>query len=382
MNLLMLSGDPTPARRDEGPFFEMLRRFSAYWDRIDVIVPPARGAEARTVHGNVFFHPSPWPKVAQPLFIWHKGRRLLAERSYDLIASHDFGLFYNGLGARLLTWRTGVPVVSEIHHVEGYPRAVTRRERVYRALARRYIPWAARWVAAFRVVNAVEMPGLLRELGVSPERILVLPSLYIDFDVFRPLSGVERDLDLLFVGRLAPNKGLFTVLDALALVRRTHPRARLAIRGSGPLRPALEQYIAAQMPGDAVQFLPRQPTPEAVATLYNRAKMLVCASTAEGGPRVTVEAMACGTPVITTPVGVMAELVRDGENGMQFHWDAGELAGAIRLLLDDPARRESLGAAGRATVQDFAADRVIARYARGYHDLIQRLKETRHPCAY
>jgi glycosyltransferase involved in cell wall biosynthesis len=101
--------------------------------------------------------------------------------------------------------------------------------------------------------------------------------------------------------------------------------------------------------------------------------MLICASTAEGGPRVTVEAMACGVPVISTPVGVMRELITDGENGLLFRWQADELAAHMRRLLDDDALRLRLAENGRASVQGFQADAVIERYARGYQDLITRL---------
>src|SRR5207248_3183150 len=86
-----------------------------------------------------------------------------------------------------------------------------------------------------------------------------------------------------------------------------------------------------------VTIIPRLDSAEAVARIYRQARMLVCASTSEGGPRVTVEAMACGTPVISTPVGVMSELIEDGVNGLVFDWDAGELSDKIRLVLKDDA---------------------------------------------
>ncbi len=369
----MLSGDSSVAQGRQGAFDRMLRHFAAHWDRIDIICPPRPGATARVIHRTVHVFPSPWPKALLPLYIRRQGRALLAERPYALVTSHDYGLFLMGLGAWLLTRGTGIPYVSEVHHVEGYPRAVTLRERFYRALASRYLPWVARRAAAIRVVNHREMPALLRRLGVPEDKILVLPSLYLDDQVFRPLPDEPKAYDVLFVGRLAANKGLFTILDALAQVKQTHPTVTLGIRGEGPLRAALDRRIAARGLAGGVIWLPRAEGPEDMARLYNRARMVVCASTAEGGPRVTVEAMACGVPVITTPVGMMGELIADGENGLLFYWEAGELAARIRLLLDDESARARLGAAGRESVQGFDAARVIAAYAQGYHDLIRRL---------
>lgn len=375
MNLLMLSGDTSVARGREGAFDAMLRRFSRYWDRIDILTPRAPGASERTLYDNVYVHPSPRSRAAQPLFIRDRGAALLAERPYALITSHDFGFFYNGLGAAWLSGNTGVPYVSEIHHVEGYPRAVTNRERLYRALATPYIRWAAHRAAAFRAVNAVEVPALLRKLGVPDEQILVLPSLYIDFDIFRPLPDEPRYYDVVFVGRLVANKGLFTVLDAIARVRQTRPDVRLGILGRGPLEAALRQRIAALGLADNVDLHTDTLLQEEVVRFYNSAAMLVCASTAEGGPRVTVEAMACGVPVISTPVGVMPELIKGGRNGLLFQWDAAELAGKIGQLLDNEEERQRMAEAGRLAVQPFQADAVIERYARGYHDLIARLEK-------
>ncbi len=365
MNLLMLSGDPAAAQGRDSTFYQMLRRFAEYWYRIDVICPPSPEGTPRRIHKRVYIHPLRGPKILQPWLIARKGRALFAKREYALVLSHDYGLFLNGIGAWMLTRQSDVPYISEIHHVEGYPRAVTRREHLYRALGMGYLRWVWRRAAAIRAVNAVEIPRLLRKLGVPPQKILVLPALYIDFDVFRPVPGEPREYDVLFVGRLAPNKGLFTLVDAIGRVQITHPEVRLGILGKGPLLPELEKRIAAQGLGAHVIIARRLESVGELAQLYNRAGMLVCASTAEGGPRVTVEAMACGVPVISTPVGIMPELLEDGVNGMLFHWDAAELADKIRLLLDNSKLRERLGENGRQAVQRFRAHDVIEQYAHG-----------------
>ncbi len=375
MNLLFVSGDISLAQGQPGTFFSLLGQFAPYWDRIDIICPRAPGARPHTIHGSVHVHPSPWHKGLQFFYILRKGRELLSQRQYDLIISHDYGFFYNGLAVWRLARRCGPPYVSEIHHVEGYPRAATAWQALYRLLATLYIRWVWRKAEAIRVVNRIEIPKLLRRLGVPEDKILILPSLYIDFDVFRPLPEEAKRFDVLFVGRLAPNKGIFTILDAVARVAQDHSSIQLCVLGEGTLRAAVERRIERLGLRDNVTLIDRLPSAREVACLYNQSQILVCASTAEGGPRVTVEAMACGVPVISTPVGIMGELIDDGVNGLLFHWDAAELAGHIRLLLRDDALRERLAEAGWQSVQSFRAEDVIAQYARGYQTLIGRHKE-------
>ncbi len=372
-NLIMLSGDNSIARGIDSTFYEMLAYFSAYWQRIDILTPTAPDAAPCVIHDNVHVHPAPYHRLLQPLFIRQRGAQLLTERRYHLVSSHDYGFFYNGLGAYWLLKNRAIPLVSEIHHVEGYPQAVSQRERLWRAAAVRYLPWIEPHVAAFRVVHEGQVPDFLRTLGIPNEKILVRHSLYIDYDIFQPLPALQQHpaYDVLFVGRLTDNKGLPLLLDAIQRVTTTHPDVTLAIRGSGPLENRLKQRIAADGLQANVRFLPRVASSEEMARVYNRARMLVCASTVEGNPRVTVEAMACAVPVLSTPVGIMPELITQGENGFLFPWnDANALAGYIRQMLDESALRQRLAEAGRQSVQHFDAETIIARYARGYHRII------------
>lgn len=379
MNLLMLSGDTSLAEGRDSTFARMISRFATHWERIDVICPRALGATPRQFVSNVFVHPSTHHKLRQPQFIVGMGRRLFAERPYALVTSHDYGLFLNGIGAWQLTRGTQIPYVSELHHMEGYPRAVNWREWLYRMAAFQYIRWVQHHAAAIRVVNSVEMPQLLHRLGVPPEKILILPSQTIDSNLFHPDPGVSRRFDVLFVGRLVANKGIFTILDAIAQVKTRHPAVKLGMLGHGPLQKAIEKRITARNLQENITLIPRLESASDVAMLYQQSAMLVCASTSEGGPRVTVEAMACGVPVISTPVGAMPDVVQNGENGLLFNWSVTELAQKITLLLDQPAMRQQLAERGQQSVQSYRLDQVVDRYALGYHDLIGRLKGST-PC--
>ncbi|MEM7517072.1 MAG: glycosyltransferase family 4 protein, partial [Planctomycetota bacterium] len=183
-------------------------------------------------------------------------------------------------------------------------------------------------------------------------------------------SEALADQDLVFVGRLVNNKGLLPIVDALKVLKERNGEApTLLIVGRGPMRNVLEQRLEAADLRSRVRFIDWVDGPEDLAEIYRRSRVLVCASTCEGGPRVTVEAMACGTPVISTPVGVMTGLLEDGRAGKLCGFDAASIAdGVDEVLSDEPARR-TMGEEAHALAQSFE----YAATLRGYATGLQRL---------
>ena len=368
-NLLMLSGDSSIARGIDGAFHQMLGRFSRYWNRIDILTPSASDTRDCQIHDNVYVYPAQQHRLLQPFFIKRKGEALFNTRDYHLVTSHDFGFFYNGIGATWLLSGKNIPLVSEIHHIEGYPVASTIREKLWQWSARQYIPFIAKQGAYFRVVNQ-NIREQLTKFGASEEKIYTLYSVYLDLDLYRPMT-IEKEFDVLFVARLAPNKGIMMLLETIRLLKQSHPDIKLAIRGEGVLKKQIEQYIETYSLQNNVLFLPRVKDSSQMPEIYNKAKLLVCASTVEGNPRVTIEAMACGTPVISTRVGIMPEVVQNGENGLLVDWDAENIASAIRQLLDDGTLYKSIAVSGGEAVQRFEAESIIREYATAYHRIIE-----------
>ena len=371
-NILMVSADRWVVAGDKGPFHYMLDGFRKHWERVDVIgMRPEKVVDARPFENVHLHHPTSGGaitgKLRQAGFIAETGRRLAAERPYTVITSHDYDPFYNGWGSWRIAKATGIPYVAEIHHVPGHPRAATARERFDRWATRRYVRWAVTRAAGFRVVNGGELPELLRGWGVPDERIHVLPSLYLDLAVDRPAGEPQIECDLLVVGRMVPSKGFDQVLRAFRALVKTRglPDLKLRMVGRGPEVETLLAFVRSEGLAGRVEHIPWVPDAEALADMYRKTRLLVCASYSEGGPRVVAEALACGTPVVSTAVGIVPELIRHGENGLLYDGTDGELTLRLQRVLTDSAQELKLRSNLPPDLSAYDRETVLAGLADG-----------------
>ena len=186
----------------------------------------------------------------------------------------------------------------------------------------------------------------------------VNPDLYAS-----PGTGQTQDeLQLLFVGRIAPVKGLRLLVEAMTRLKDELPHLSLTLVGDGPDRRVIED--AARPLGDRVRFTGYLSQSE-VAQVLGSADICVLPSFAEGVPVFLMEALAGGKPVIATQVAGVGELVENGESGLLIPpGDVESLMTAIRTLAADPARRAAMGAKGRLRVrQEFDIRIEAARLA-------------------
>ncbi|WP_306059939.1 glycosyltransferase family 4 protein [Natronococcus wangiae] len=138
---------------------------------------------------------------------------------------------------------------------------------------------------------------------------------YIDRDVFEKRTPIDdRPVDVVFVGRFEPIKGVQNLVYALPQIAERYPDIQIKLIGSGEQRAEFEQFVEHHGLEDHVTFtgwIDRNDIPKHL----NDARTLLLPSVSEGVPKAILEAMACGTVPIATPVGGIPDLVVDGETG-------------------------------------------------------------------
>lgn len=282
-----------------------------------------------------------------------------------------------------------VPLVVELNAPPSLEQS-TYRESSLPALAQQA---ERRTLAGADIVLAVSSP--LRDyvvgLGVAPERVVVVPNA-IDPKLFTPGAAsaatrarwrIGEGPVLGFVGGLRPWHGVRALPALLERLSRRHPSIQMIIAGDGPLRDELSRACGDLGLSDRVVFtgaLAHEEVAEVVRLFdiavapYDQADHLFYFS-----PLKLFEYMGCGAPVVAAAVGQIADVVRDGDNGLLYPpGDAGAMAAACERLLGDPALRERLGRAAARLVHD--------RYtwsanARSVVELVQGLRVPAEVCA-
>ena len=384
MKLLMISGDRSLVQGKKGAFYNTLEEFHKYWTRIDIIMPRARGPVSPYPHsaqllfaryggppvesplalfGNVFIHCSPWPLIFQSWWILKKGQEIYKEQKFDLITVHEYPPFYNGIGAKMLWNRIRVPYVLEIFHIPGYPKAASLKEKIYRQLFYSFIKYDSKKAKAVRVMNN-QVAAKLIDLGIPESKINLIPAIYLNLDIFKPI-GLEKKYDLIFIGRLAKNKGINLFLEA---VKRLNCKA--VIVGDGPLKESLKSKIKNLKLQNNVILYGWAKDSEEIARLLNQSRILVMPSYNEGGPRVILEAMACGVPVLATLVGIVADIIKDGQFGQLIDWNSKDIAEKAKSLLVNESEYQKYSEAAIKMATRFEKKSAIRNYAEKLQELI------------
>ncbi len=273
----------------------------------------------------------------------------------------------------------GVPVVSVIHHPLHIDREAdfTIDPRLVKKIKRTlYFPLFMQQQVAPRLdrivtVSEASRVEIERYFGIPQKEVPVVHN-GTDADLFRPHHDVEKQADLLFVGRTEDRKkGIGTMLEALALLPE-HVKLKI-VDGRIPddgLVPRLIHRFGLQ---DRVVIHKRMLEIDELVREYSSARVALVPSFFEGFGFPASEAMACGLPVVANAAGALPEVIgTDGRCGRLVPArNARAMADAISDILSRPGRAEEMGAAARQRVQ------TVFRWSDAAAKLVDVFEETR-----
>lgn len=279
--------------------------------------------------------------------------------------------------AALLAGRARPPIVVHTFHghvLRGYFSPLTTL--AFRTLER----WLARMSTALIAVSPEVRDDLVR-LHVAPQSKFVVIRLGIELDervgggeearrATRRMLGVAEDAFVVgWVGRMTAVKRTDDVVRALRNLVDRGIGAHLLLVGDGPDREHLERYAHELGVIRRCLFVGYQ---DDVGRFYEAIDVLLLPSANEGTPVSVIEALAARRPAVATRVGGTSDVLRDGVDGFLVEaGDADALGERLAELATDPARREQMGAEGRARVLErYAVDRLVDDVDRLYRSLL------------
>ena len=285
---------------------------------------------------------------------------ILKKHSVDVVHSHEFTMAVYGAAA---TKKIAIPHVITMHGNLQTTEALRRR------IALR---WAYRTSHAVVAVSRATQAHLRKRLGRRAGEILTIPN-GIPVRPGNPAGprsefGISNgEILILAVGNLYPGKAHIVLLRALARLSSEGCATpwRLIIAGRGGELPALETFAAQAGIQDRVHLAGHR---DDIPDLQAAADVLCMPSLWEGLPLAVLEGMHAGNCIVASRTSGIPEAITDGENGLLVPpGDEGALAMALRRVLEDPALRSQLGAAGLATATErFHIKRMADRYEQLY----------------
>jgi glycosyltransferase involved in cell wall biosynthesis len=356
----VFSGPPYPVLDERAPLHELPSL--DLWERYPWMVPKPSQVKT-TIDVGEAWRTALTGTFAEPWAFSERAARALIPRKDEFDIVHDNQCMGTGL---LKIQAAGMPVLGTIHH----PITVDRRIDMANAKnwfrrfgASRFYAFTkmqsrvAQQLPRVMTVSESSLGDITADHGVDPDKLRVV-NVGVDHELFKPLPQIAR-----VPGRLmttsssdVPMKGLVHLLEAVAKLRTERPEVELTVIGKPNPGGTVVRAIERLGIEDAVHFVSGV-SDERIVELYAEAELAIVPSLYEGFSLPAIEAMAAGVPVVATTGGAIPEVV--GSDGTTAALvppaDAGALASMISELLDDPARRGSIGLAGRA--------RAVERYS-------------------
>jgi glycosyltransferase involved in cell wall biosynthesis len=294
--------------------------------------------------------------------------------------------------------RAGVPVVQTLHNYRLFcPKASFFREGrpceecLDHSLARsvRYGCYRDSRSATAVVASMLGVHRLLGTWAKAVDRYVVLSSFARDkfiqaglpaskmivkpnFLEAEPGLGAHSGGHASFVGRLTEEKGIATLLEAWT----RFSDIALVIAGQGPMQPQIQQYVQQHTPGN-LRYAGHVSREEVIRLIKDSSFLIFPSRWYEGFPMTIAEAFACGTPVIASRLGAMAEIVDDGRTGLHFTpGDADDLARKVEWAWAHPNEIRDMGRNARAEYEaKYTAERNYKMLLEVYQQVMQEARQ-------
>lgn len=208
-------------------------------------------------------------------------------------------------------------------------------------------------------------------LSIGFNNVVVVPNI-VDAPVTEQKKGDDNITHILYLGLITKQKGIYDLLEAFIEHKdELKDKVLLHIGGNGETR-KLQEIIAQKELSRIVKF-EGWVSGQKKIELLNNADIFILPSYTEGLPISILEAMSYSLPIISTPVGGIPEVIKDGENGFLVQpGDKKALYNAIMNLVEDKSLREKMGKVSYQKVQSHFPDNVSEKLEYIYRDLLNR----------
>ena len=313
-------------------------------------------------------------------------RRLALVKSADIVHSNGASLalfFHAKLMRKPFIWTHGgyqMVSVDGLGWVDGQPAPLTplaslrlhARRNGLRAAGVAALKLGIRRAAGRMVDRNVAISRWVASRQPLPRQVVIYNPFSLSLFKEPVLDGRSPRYDFVFIGRLVSEKGVRTLLRALAVVngqRSPRPPASLLIVGDGPERPTLEQLAVSLGQGASVHFAGRQHGRELVESIARASVAVVPSEWEEAMGGVAIELLAAGLPLIVSERGGLAECV--GDAAWTFpNGDHDCLAAQMAAVIDDESLRRSKAEAGRRVVERFDERMLAQQYLDLYAEIL------------
>jgi glycosyltransferase involved in cell wall biosynthesis len=208
-------------------------------------------------------------------------------------------------------------------------------------------------------------PTLLNDLNIMEhtEKVAFAQEHFLNLVEFNiEVKLKDRECLIGYIGGLAELKGIKNLLTAISILAEKHLSIKFIIIGMGNYEDKIIEYFQQESLNDRCKFLGWIPH-DRIPHYLNKLKLLILPSYSEGLPNIIIESMACGTPVLTTSVGAISDIIKDGETGFIMENNSPEcIATNVTRALKHP-ELERIAQSARTLVEcEFTFDKAVERW--------------------